>query len=132
MSAYKFTSLQLKWLTALESGRFLQGKKVLAKRQPNKHVRYCCLGVACRLAKIKSIISDKVGLGKVLEFDGHYSVLSEEMQSQLKLRSQNGKFAEPAMFKGSEYYSLANMNDCGFSHKEIAAYIRAHPENVFS
>lgn len=49
-----------KWLKALRSGKFKQGKEVLFDKEKNT---YCCLGVACRVQGVgisqgDSFISD--------------------------------------------------------------------------
>lgn len=37
------------WTTALESGKYEQGRNRLATVNPNQSVSYCCLGVLCEL-----------------------------------------------------------------------------------
>lgn len=44
--SFKFTPIQTKWIAALRSGKYPQGKSKLC--QINNGVRrYCCLGVGC-------------------------------------------------------------------------------------
>jgi len=37
------------WVNALRSGKFRQGQLRLVKKDENKHLKYCCLGVLCKL-----------------------------------------------------------------------------------
>lgn len=47
-----------KWVDALRSGEYEQGKNCLAQETENK-IKYCCLGVACELAYQENFV-DKV------------------------------------------------------------------------
>jgi hypothetical protein len=58
---YNFTPLQETWLNALETGRFRKGRERLATRNiKHKTVNYCCLGVACVVARENKIKVSKV------------------------------------------------------------------------
>ena len=107
------TELQERWLCALESGRYAQGAGRL-----KLGFTYCCLGVACQVAK--------------LEFDGdgyHYDnsssqgVLPHGFWQKLGLKDEKGT--------NPEYGTLVQMNDSGYSFKQIAAAIRQNPANFF-
>ena len=41
--------LMTRWIEALESGRYRQGRGVLKRTDDSGHVRYCCLGVLQKL-----------------------------------------------------------------------------------
>lgn len=88
-----------KWLTALRSGKYKQGRSSLKMKDENK---YCCLGIACLVAGQKNIGSD-----------GFIS-----MHNNLV----------PKILKSSDYvpYELANMNDSGHSFTKIANWIEKH------
>ena len=49
-----------KWIEALRSGEYKQTRETLVVKKPFHHSKYCCLGVACRVADIKDeeIIND--------------------------------------------------------------------------
>lgn len=71
------TELVRRWVDALESGEYKQGKETLV-RKTNKGLEFCCLGVAykvCRpkkkfmtstamLSYVDPILADKLGLNK--------------------------------------------------------------------
>lgn len=119
--------LQTIWVEALESGKYPQGTAQLKSYDG----RYCCLGVAREV--IPNCWSDSEF------FLDEYSVL--------KLHSYSGRLLEPLIKDGFKFRTLVEMNDGGgelledlentppkvsFTFAEIAAYIRANPENVFS
>lgn len=53
MSTSKFTQeLKQKWLDALRSGKYKQGRKALHSDKYEDGDRYCCLGVLCKVADI--------------------------------------------------------------------------------
>ena len=85
-----------RWVEALESGKFRQGKSQFAQRDENKHVKYCCLGV---LNKIENL-----GYG---DFCGTFP-----------------DDAMPFGLTDDQQWTLIEMNDRGDSFKKIAAYIK--------
>jgi len=115
---FQFTELQEKWLRALESGKYPQCHGELCNREGT-----CCLGVACLIVGRRS--------GRRFKRDNAYlddeSVLSRTFADELGLRDEYGGFLVP--FEGCT--ALSEMNDDGATFLEIAAYIRANPENVF-
>lgn len=106
----------LKWVEALESGRFKQGRERLRRGD-----LMCCLGVACELA-----IEDGVPLrvetacdGSV-SYDGLAGVLPERVRTRLGLR-----------YGGAHYgntQQLSADNDAGATFAEIAATIRSRSD----
>lgn len=95
--------LQKKWVAALRSGEYKQGTEYLCKDE-----RYCCLGVALRVAGI--------------EPDGCVLTLDERLL--FGLRSCLGA---PSGIGDS----LATMNDKGVPFTKIADTIEATPEQFF-
>jgi hypothetical protein len=140
---YKTNAMQEAWLQALESGQYKQVTGTLASKKPKSgKIGYCCLGVACevyneRAKKLRKRcvlreIQDEEASEKVFLFDNEEVSLPSIINTQLKLRDDVGTL-KTADYTNNKYYdSLADMNDGGWSHKRIAAYIRANPENVFS
>lgn len=129
---YQFNEFQEKWLQALESGEYRQGKYNLAIRA-KESVEYCCLGVACEIAnkypdfpKVEPSISETR-----IKFAGEPHLLPGRLLMPLGLRSTAGQFIKTAVYQGNQYVSLTDMNDRGLTHKEIAVYIRKNPDNVF-
>ncbi len=126
--SYKFTKLQEKWLKALESGKYKATKNYLCTRIDDG-VGYCCLGVACEVAGIPKLAL--TSRGDIIKFDEEVSRLPDYLAAKLKMYS-NGRLHVIASIDGVNYTSLTEMNDNGFlTHPQIAAYIRANPENVF-
>ncbi len=151
---YKYNALQDAWLQGLESGKFKQAEGALATKEVGKLTfSYCCLGVACE-------VYNEIGTGKKLNidkshhdnvsfkesmieatYDGEYGLLPLSVSKALKLNDNDGTLIDSIENKGrlrnkracadSEVDSLVDMNDNGYTHKQIAAYIRANPENVF-
>lgn len=115
------TPIQEQWLQALESGNYKQGKRKLRSIGDE----YCCLGVACDL------LQSPVFEGKdCYVYCGSMGEMTE--YKKLGLRDKVGSFVKCfKMPTGRHCFSLAGCNDFGMSFVEIAAYIRANPENVF-
>lgn len=102
-----------KWLEALRSGNYEQGKARLWTAGSNS---YCCLGV---LSKIQGRLTDN-------GFDGsNCYTLADSNPRYPELRS-NGGLPKEVYFKtdlegtDEHYTSLADLNDSGMSFKEIA------------
>jgi len=109
MSDYKLTEDQEKWLQMLETTDLPQGKKRLG----NARIGYCCLAIAC------------LALG--IEFSSADKLLPIEAEKRLKTRSPSGRREDRL-----DECSLVDLNDArGFSFKQIAAAVRAEPEQYF-
>ncbi len=108
-----------KWVKALRSGRYRQGKKVLCR-----YGYYCCLGVAC-LVYLEdnpgALETKKVGNG-VVEFDSEDIGLPQVVRKWLGLSSVNGAF---------DGNCLTNLNDDGISFSELADIIESEPNGLF-
>lgn len=122
----KLTEAQEKWLAALESGEYKQGKGKLRDMDNC----FCCLGVACELfiPDTMHVIRRQYngtqiyyGIGK----HSMYGVAPPSVVDILGLRSPTGNINDCGAV------SLAVMNDNGNTFAEIAAFIRANPEKVF-
>lgn len=100
-SAFKLGPLQKKWLKALRSGKFRQGKGALKIEAKNQgHPKYCCLGVANEVCKLG-------------ETDPENATLVHTYK-KLGLRTSGG---EP---KGEHTYSwrLTELNDEGLTNDD--------------
>lgn len=115
-----------KWVAALRSGEFKQGKNEL---ENNLSVEHCCLGVACRVAEQNgiSLVIDKTNLHGKTRFDGNGQLLPSSVRAWLCLASPNGKFTVAS----SNIQSLTRLNDRGVSFSEIADLIESEPEGLF-
>ena len=133
---YKFSPLQRAWIDDLKAGRFNQGKHNLAVRQANKKVNYCCLGVACvvinRESRKLNLTPIKVTKDLIIRFDDEAGYLPESAIKTLGLRSSNGVLKTPYEKHGIIFHSLSQMNDRGWTHREIGEYIEQNPFNVFA
>lgn len=75
--------LMTRWIKALESGRYRQGREALKQKDGSGHVRYCCLGVLQKLEpKIKQDkadgeMLDEASVRKILGCDLDQVYLSE-------------------------------------------------------
>ncbi len=135
---YKFTKTQLKWLEALESGEYKRCKGVLCEELKNGTCTYCCLGVASEIL-LSNKYKEKIE-NSLWSFDGEDIRCSTRVMEKLKLHSSYGEFYKDGE-KHFEYitrdgntlkaYSLAELNDEGWSFKKIAAFIRKNPRLVF-
>ena len=133
---FKFTVHQLKWLDALESGKFKKayGQLVELKKDEETVKGYCCLGVACEvLGKPFGIkrVAEKFSLPK---HDTEDAVLPERLYKLLRLRTEEGELDNSLdILKDTAVATtLVDLNDkARWSHKKIAQYIRKNPENVF-
>ena len=97
----------------MESGEYKQATHVLFDGEG-----YCCLGVACEVVGgFTPTANESSGL--------LLSGQSEEVMNKLKFYGSLGQ-GELGLSK-----SLAGYNDKGKSFKEIAAMIRANPEDWF-
>lgn len=108
-----------KWVRALRSGKYKQGKKTLATVDG----KFCCLGVACELA-IKDgvdIIKEKAPDGFL--YDGKSGILPARVRKWLGLRSNVGTFGKDG--------DLSVLNDSGTRFKTIANIIESEPEGLF-
>lgn len=115
--------LQQRWIKALRSGRYKQGRMYL--RTGNEE--HCCLGVACRVLRIPS---------ERLTEHGHYSfgeqaatlTAPKEVVEKLQLYSHEGELVQRAL-KG--HSKLTAANDIGRSFEVIADWIEANADCVF-
>ncbi len=57
--------LKRKWIAALRSGDYKQTIGTLVEQDGNNGYKYCCLGVACKVAWSKPLLSDILGQGTI-------------------------------------------------------------------
>ena len=119
--------VQERWVQFLEQHPDLQGTSRLGYIVRDGEnlcdgTKMCCLGAA-----LFTLYPYKVGslddYGYKLSLETTYKILGlNNPRGSLKVSFTEGRM---------HFYSLAEMNDKGFTWPEIAAYIRANPENVF-
>lgn len=109
---------QRKWLKALESGKFKQGKMALRSTSDG----FCCLGVACELFKNKNV--RVVRREENYSYNGSAGAAPPFVSRALALIDTLGTQADYQS-------SLAELNDSGKQFGTIAKLIRANPANYF-
>ena len=122
---YPFTPEQEAWLHDLETTEEPQTKGKLHRLLDYSSIQpagFCCLGRACVVFGFEGHPQMDV-----MAFDGNTGALPLNLSKRLRLRSCVGALAN--RHEGCDH--LAALNDSGWSFKQIAAYIRANPENVF-
>lgn len=124
---YKFSPLQRAWIAALKSGKYKQGTRRLGKRTRNKKVEYCCLGVACVVAKKHGVKLKRETSGDFCVFGGQKAFPPTNVVEALRLHSKMGNINSESSFP-----CLSRMNDSGqYTHKMIAEFIESNPKKVF-
>lgn len=63
------------WVEGLRSGQFTQGTGTLKRRRPDGTYQYCCLGVACEVAKANGVPLVEEKPDEWSYFDGEGSAL---------------------------------------------------------
>lgn len=118
----------LKWVEALESGKYKQAKYALEKIDKKGNSRFCCLGVACDIYRKSGNQIKRVADGVYAQYgeSGDSDGLPDEVKSWLGVRSRDGKFLDP-----DSASSLVERNDAGVNFSAIAKIIRSKPEGLF-
>lgn len=105
-----------RWVAALRSGKYLQGRSALLSGN-----RYCCLGILCNLHAQETgnewCAGDPGGLHSYLEETG---VLPSEVAQWAKLQDYN-----PTVKQYGERRRLSSVNDSGTSFSAIADLIES-------
>lgn len=135
-----------KWVAALRSKQYTQGRKALKTKSPRGVVRHCCLGVLCELyqkdrrgnkAKPVAVDSflpegpgrfeDTIPIGsRIFAFDDNYGTLPQRVIKWAGMSSEDGELGESVFFDGDSVDNLAALNDSGANFYEIAEVIEQH------
>lgn len=109
-----------RWVEALRSGRYKQGKNAL--RQDEK---FCCLGVLCNLhAEDHPKIAVKELDPNV--YMGDSSLLANPVRQWAGMQTEDGSLSESIGICGLNFGSLAQANDNGVTFANIADWIEKH------
>ena len=122
---YQFTEPQLKWINALESGKYNQGRFAL-KYSNKKETKYCCLGVACEIFKDELNLHEVTASGNS-SFNNRAAHLPKEVMEHLNMIGSAGEEKE---YDSQESLMYKN-DDGGWNFSRIAQFIRENPEKVF-
>lgn len=126
--------LQTEWIRRLRSGEYRQAKKRLKAEGG-----YCCLGIACEVAA--PLIGGEFRLppahrGLRLPGEEHFIIGDRHHSAALPVQVLDAlKFKGCALGStGTEgdFCTLSNANDRGKTFAEIADWVEANPEKVFS
>lgn len=126
-----------KWVAALRSGEYQQGLNVLAHRDDEGAMSYCCLGVLCDLAVKDGVAVDvQSDADGDLTFEGMEALPPSSVLNWARLRLENPEVQVPKNHpaladqfldvrdrKGK--CALTSLNDGGFTFAEIADLIEA-------
>ena len=107
--------IKKKWVEALRSGKFKQGKGALYKSTSG----YCCLGVLCKVMGYKFVPSKNFfSMSKIsCDTEGEMvTILSDEIYQKAGLDTNKGS----RVFINDEYLYLTEHNDHGKTFEEIA------------
>lgn len=117
-----------RWVEALESGKYRQGRGYL-----NREGRFCCLGVLCELAADEGVVDrvTRVGLdGNYVNYGGCSAVLPDEVISWAGLASPNPPVRYQDTYGGDSFLRVSDLvfeNDGnGRTFWEIANLIRTN------
>ena len=116
-----------KWVSALRSGEYKQGKEVLR----NISDQYCCLGVACDLYSKEHEL--EIFAGRQFYYYGkeHFAYLPLVVRDWLGLTTEYGAYDEYIGHEDDVGNSLTALNDKGVPFKRIADIIESEPEGLF-
>lgn len=114
-----------KWVEALRSGEYKQGKNYLSSDN-----YFCCLGVACDLYQksVGDLRIERGGSGGSISYNGRNRLLPADVQTWLNLADDNGSYANPSGFVAG---SLTERNDVGYDFDKIADIIESEPPGLF-
>ncbi len=110
-----------RWVKALRSGKYKQGKQFL-HRKSRKQERYCCLGVLCELAVHAKVISQAALDDDTFYYDHNEQILPTAVKNWVGLNEEDGSYGGG---------SLVELNDDGKKFTTIAKLIESKPEGLF-
>lgn len=121
-----------KWVAALKSGEYKQGKNVL--HRTNGEDRFCCLGVACDLfikfgGELKVARSKNSRAGACVTYGGRSGQLPISVRDWLGLASTDGDYYPVDQLFFS--HDLTQDNDAGKKFTTIAKIIESEPKGLF-
>lgn len=115
------------WLDALRSGKYEQGTNKLSYKDEEGKTRYCCLGVLCDLAykEIELFTINDFSKSTLFGEELEDTILPSEVTEWAELNNNSPKvLVESEEGVCLEY--LAELNDNGYSFKELADLIEEH------
>lgn len=139
-------SIAEKWVKALRSGKYKQGKQSLKTKSERGVVRHCCLGVLCELynkehkrklkVKIATKWEDQIEGKpriKVFTIGGNSTCLPHTVTSWAGMDCDTGQIIRGDGFSINgcdKYFNLAEINDEVATFKQIANFIEERYEDL--
>lgn len=117
--------LKARWIAALRSGDYAQGKGKLGRREFGAH-EYCCLGVLCDLERERLAAADVHtwwSSGGVFHVDYGSNFLSDLVSRTLGLLPDFWKLHFGLFTRDGGTFDLATFNDNDFTFDQIADII---------
>jgi hypothetical protein len=122
------------WTKALKSKKYKQGRGCLCRITQDGQTEFCCLGVLSDLyqkdqkknkkkmlrVSFKNDVNDKI-----VQFANSKELLPRAVQKWAGIKSSDGSHFEK---NTNDRYNLAEMNDNGWSFKDIADYIETNSD----
>ncbi len=119
-----------KWVKTLRSGKYKQGQGVLKQTNGENKTFHCCLGVLCELYNDQMRKNKKKTLSEKIQHGIHYINKCDEKLPEI-VKQWAGLYNDIGSFKDSpESNDLSDINDLGYSFKEIATIIEKQWENL--
>lgn len=125
MKKLELGKYQKEWIATLREHPERQCKEQLGKVVDGQKTM-CCL---CQLAETAPF-EDVEWVEGVAFVDRSICILKN--WKRYGLLTSDGKLKERVNINGNRYWSLSDMNDSGLKWPEIADYVEANPENVFT
>lgn len=121
--------VMIKWVAALRSGEYKQGKTYL-----NRNNEYCCLGVLCEILEVPKRKDDYENGAEVSRYGGTdehggTSGLPESAKLLAGIKGSLGSYKKDDSSSVS-YHALSSDNDNGTSFADIADIIEANWEKL--
>lgn len=132
MEKFELGPLQKEWVKTLREHPERQHTGSLGYKDGDIW-NLCCLGQLLVLAKGESVLSY---LGNV--YCNSSSTQLEKYYGDYGLKDEEGRFYDDnghsisSLIGGTHFFSLADANDGGLTWPEIADFIEANPEKVFT
>ena len=123
-----------RWISALKSGKYQQGRQFL-----NYNGKYCCLGVACELLREDGILNSNINLGAVT-YNNKKHFPPFEVIDILGIGNSNFicddrikdlLYDYDLDIRGDGRMSLIYLNDHGVPFSIIAQIIELEPPGLF-
>lgn len=116
-----------KWVEALRSGDYKQGKSALRTVGQNGKTSFCCLGVLCNLhAQAHPQIARTQTHPEV--YLGEMEFLPREVMEWAGMKTYDGSYGEETAYGQED--DLTQDNDSGLSFKRIATIIEKHADEL--